>query len=284
MIGIIYALISAFSKGSERIVHRYILADEDSLSYAFIWHVLTSLIFLPFFIIEFSLPTQGLAWVLVIISSVLWTLVAYFGFKAYSTLEVSVKVPIGQSRLLFALLLSVVFLKEVLTIEKILGTILVFIGLIIIKYKKGKKFGLLKDKGVIYTLISSLLTAVVLLIDKFSGQFFNPVVYSFLVYFLPAIIISPFVLKKKKEIKSILKKRFSATLGATVLGSGYYYFLLRAYQHAEASVVIPIVELGTVFAVIGGIIFLKERKNILRKVIASLLVIVGALLLSGIFA
>ena len=93
MLGIIFAILSSCSKGLEKIAHRYVLVNEDSVSYAFVWNLLSSLLFLPLFIIKFALPKETWAWSLVFISSILWALVSYFGFKAYSSLEVSLKEP-----------------------------------------------------------------------------------------------------------------------------------------------------------------------------------------------
>ncbi|HIH11185.1 TPA: EamA family transporter, partial [Candidatus Woesearchaeota archaeon] len=222
MLGIVFAILSSGSKGLEKIAHRYVLANEDSVSYAFVWNLLSSLLFLPLFILEFNLPQEPWTWSLVLISSTLWALVSYFGFKAYSSLEVSLKEPIGKSKIFFVLFLSVLFLRESLTVEKVIGTLLIFGGVILVTYHQRKRFGSFRDKGVIYTLISAFLSAVVLLVDKYGMMFFKPEMYSFLVYFIPAVILFPLVIRKKLELKSIVQQRFGATIMAVVLGSSYY--------------------------------------------------------------
>ncbi|MBU2637605.1 MAG: EamA family transporter [Nanoarchaeota archaeon] len=283
MLGLLFAVLSAFSKGFEKILHRYVLVKEDSLSYAFIWHLLASLFFLPFFIIEFNIPKESFAWGLVLISAVLWAIVAYTGFRAYSHLQVSLKEPIGKSKMLFVLLLSVIFLKEAITTEKVLGTILIFAGIVTLTYKKGKRFGDFGNRGVQLTLLSAFLMSVVLLVDKYATNFFNPGMYSFMVYFLPSVVLFPFVVKRKTEIRSIVRNKLGATIATVFLGAAYYYLLLRAFKLAEASAVVPIVELGTLIAVFGGIKFLKEREQIPKKIIAAVIVVIGAVLLSGVF-
>ena len=283
MLGILFAVLSAVSKGFEKVTHRYILVNEDSLSYAFVWHILSSLFFLPIFIVEFKLPKQNFVWILVVISSILWAIVAYTGFKAYSYLEVSIKTPVGKSKILFVFLFSIIFLKEKMSIEKIIGTIFVFIGVVLLSYKKGKKLGNFKNKGVLLTLLSSFTMSIALIVDKYATKFFNPGMYSFLVYFLPAIILLPFVIRRKYEIKSIFKHRVGATIMTVLLGSVYYYSMLKAFKLEEASVVVPIIELNTIIAVLGGIKFLKERNEIIKKIIASVIVFIGVLLVSSVF-
>lgn len=282
MIGIIFALFAAVFKGTEKVLHRYILIDEDSLGYAFIWHVFTALVFLPFFIIEFELPELNMAWLLVLVSSILWASVAFTGFQAYKHLEVSKKTPIGKIKSVFVLLFSVIFLKEVLTTEKIIGTLLIIVGILVLNYKKGKYFINLKDKGVLLTLLSSFLMSIVLIVDKFATNYFKPGMYSFLVYFIPALVLMPFALRKKKEIKSILKNTLAATISTILLGSAYYYLMLRAFKLTDASIVVPIIESSILIAVFSGIKYLKETKDILQKIISSIIVILGAIILSGI--
>ncbi len=206
MLGIFFAILSAIFKGFEKVLHRYILVKEDSLSYAFVWHITSSIFLLPIFLIEFKFPEQHFAWFLIIISSVLWATVAYTGFKAYSLLDVSIKTLIGKSKILFVLLLSVIFLKETLTLEKVLGTTLIFCGIIFLIYKKGKRFGNLRDQGVQLTLLSSFLMSIVLLIDKYATNFFNPGMYSFLVFFFTSNNYFSIYHQEKNRIKIDINK------------------------------------------------------------------------------
>jgi drug/metabolite transporter (DMT)-like permease len=281
MLGIVFALSSALAAGIEKILHRFVCAREDSLSYAFIWHLLSGILLLPIFILEFKLPSEPSAWNLVLVSSLLWTIVAYIGFKAYSYLDVSVLSPIVKSKLFFVLFFSAIFLRESLSVGKIVGTVLIFIGVMIISYKRRSGLKDLKRKGVLLVLASSLTISVALLIDKYATNFFNLGMYSFLVYSIPVVLLIPFVANKKAEIKSVIRNRFPATLATVLLGTTYYYLMLRAFRLAEASIVVPIVQSSTIIAVLGGIIFLKERTDIPKKVLAALIVIAGALLVSG---
>ncbi|KKU13395.1 MAG: hypothetical protein UX21_C0046G0001 [Microgenomates group bacterium GW2011_GWC2_45_8] len=61
-----------------------------------------------------------------------------------------------------------------------------------------------------------------------------------------------------------------------------YYFMIKAYALADASLVVPVVSLSTVFTVIVGIIFLGERDNFVKKIIAGILAFIGLLLISNI--
>lgn len=282
MIGFIYAIIASFSKGLEKILHRYVLVSEDSLSYAFIWHLIVAILFLPLFILNFQSPEITIAWLYVCISASLWALVGYTGYKSYSLLDVSIKAPIDKSRLFFVLLISIIFLKETLTVEKVIGTLFIFLAIWLVSYKSKKKNSKISLKGIILSIISAIIMATALTFDKFAVQYFSPEMYPFMVYFLPSMILLPFCFNKTKEIKSIFQNNFKATFGTAFLGAIYYYLLLKAYTYLDASIVIPITELSALIAVLGGIIFLKERKDIGRKLIAVVIAILGGFLISGV--
>jgi len=64
---------------------------------------------------------------------------------------------------------------------------------------------------------------------------------------------------------------FIYALISAILGVGYAL--------ADASLVVPVVSLSTVFTVIVGIAFLGERDNIVKKIIAGILAFIGLLLI-----
>jgi glucose uptake protein len=280
MLGIIFAIFSSLTQGVKKLLHRSVLANEDSLSYAFVYQTLSALLLVPFLFFDFKIPNV-MSWhiLLVLFSAILWTLIAYFGFKSYSRLDVSIKTIFGESKVLFTFILSIIILREVVTLTKFLGVFLVFVGILIISHKKGEKWGHLKDKGVIYSLIASFLTAVVVIVDKYAQTYYSTTTYSFLVYLLPAIFFIPFVISKGKEVKSIMKNSFWQILVAAVLSTVSYYLMLKAFTLADASIVYTITRASILITIIGGIIFLKEKEDMLKRLLVGVIILAGVLLL-----
>ena len=281
MIWLIYALIASMSNAIRSILHRFIMLTEDPYSYALLENLLIALVFVPVLINEFVLPLSLTAWMLVLLSSIFWVFIAVIGFYAYKYTQVSLKSPLSESRVLWVLLFAVIFLKEKLILDKVLGIILIFISLIILTYKKQKKFGDLTDKGVQLTLLTALLTAGVAIIDKSALQYFTPGTFGFLVYFIPGLILLGFGKGHFKDVKKILKTKHYYLGVVVVLGFLFYYFNLKAYQIADVTQVFPVIRLSTAFTVIFGIIFLKEKENVFKKLIATVIIFLGILLLSG---
>lgn len=285
MAWLIFSLISAFSDGIKSIIHRHVMKTESPYSYALIENILTALVFLPILYNEFILPTGLMPWLLLAISSILWAIISVIGFSAYKFTPVSLKTPLSQSRLIFVLILSAIFLGESIFMEKVLGTLIIFAGIIMLTFHKRRFFGRLSDKGVQLTLLSALLFSFVAIVDKKSMEFFTPGMFGFLVYLIPGIILLFFVKKRSIETKSLIKTKWPYVLGVIVLGMLFYYFKLKAYTLADASLVFPIVRLGTFISVIGGLaIFKEERKEVMKKIFAAIIIVAGAILISGQYA
>jgi len=76
------------------------------------------------------------AWLLLILAGIATTLSTIFSFKALSSGPATSVVTIERSSLVFAVLLSVIFLKEKITWQIVAGIILVLSGAILISLSK----------------------------------------------------------------------------------------------------------------------------------------------------
>jgi len=284
MIWLIFALVSALASSIQSLIHRFIMLTEEPYSYALVENLLTALIFVPVLILEFSFPNSYFAWFLVLVSSLLWVFIAVISMKAYKYTKVSLKAPLSQSRVIFALLFAILFLSEAIVLEKIIGIALIFAALTLLTYKKERKFGQLKDIGVQFTILSAFLSALVAIIDKKSMAYFTPGTFGFLVYFIPALILIAFGKKYYKGVKQIVETKYKFLAALVILGFFFYYFKLRAYQLADVGQVFPIVRLSTLFTVVGGVVFLKERDQIVKKIVLTLIILVGIILVSGYYS
>ncbi|MBI5223261.1 DMT family transporter [Candidatus Micrarchaeota archaeon] len=277
----IYAALSAVASGAENTLHRYILTQEDSndsLTYAFTWQVLSALVFLPFFLVQYKSPSDPFAYILVGLASLCYALFTYLIFETHANLELSISTPIRRLVLVFTLILSIFVLKETLTAQKIAGTLLIFLGLVFLT-SGGANFSLSNKKGIVLAILTALIASFSFMIDKLALNFFTPATFSFLVYFIPAMILFPFVKNKRVSVIALVKNKPLPLFGTVILGCSSYYFLLTAFLSIDTSTVIPIYELNGLVAVLGGIIFLKERQKMKEKLLAALVVLVGALLI-----
>lgn len=281
-LGIIFALIAALSSGIEKILRKIIAININSLTYAFIFQLAGAIFALPLFIIKFQLPSNPNIWFLVILSGFLWAGFAFTIIKSYKHLEASVNTIVSKVRIPLFLILSVIFLNETLNSNKVIGTFLIFGGLLYLSYNKNKVKTLpLNNPGTPYLFASIFLISFALLIDKFASSFFNPGMYTFMVYFISSLFLFPFILLRKQSIKPIFRNKYLILMIITsFLSVTYYFLILNAYKFAEASIIIPLTELSVLVTVLGGFLFLKEKSNLKRKIISTLIIIVGAVFIS----
>lgn len=281
-LGIIFALIAALSSGIEKILRKKIAVNINPLTYAFIFQAAGAIFALPFFILKFQLPPNPKIWFLVILSGLLWAGFAFALIKSYKHLEASIVAPISRARIIIFLFLSIIFLNETLNSNKVVGTFLIFGGLLYLSYNKGKRKTLpWNNPGTPYLFASMFLISFALLIDKFASGFFNPGTYTFLVYFIASLFLFPFILLRKQSIKPIFRDKYLVLMIITsFLSVTYYFLILNAYKFAEASIVIPLTELSSLIAVFGGILFLGEKSYLKKKIISTLIIIVGAVFIS----
>jgi len=281
MLWLLLALTSAITGGFIGIIGKYVLKKHDYICYAFMWNMLSAAFLLPLVLLNFSFPGTFYEWSLLAIGMCLWLGINITGIKSLQMVEVSLREPVSQTRLLFILLLSVIFISETINFSKIAGTILIFSGLSLATYKGGEFFSRLKNKGIQLALLSAFLVSVVSIVDKTALKYWAVAPYLFLEFFVPGLVLGTMAFCRRDRLKEMMKSKYLYVILVTALGAVSSYTLYWAYQLKEVSVVFPIAQLATLITVIGGIVLLKERKDISLKILATVIMILGAILISG---
>ncbi len=280
MLWLVFALVAALSNGFLDIIHRKVMITEDPYAYALLENLLVAAIFIPVMFLDFSFPKEPAAWFIVALSAILWVAIALIGNNAYKYAQASVKTIISQSRVIFVLIFSVILLSETFTWMKFFGVAVIFLGLAMITYKKGLTLGSLTDKGVQLTFLNAILAAIVAIIDKKALSFFTPGTFGFLAYLLPAIILVVFGKDYVPDVRRILKTKTFYIGSVVVLSFVMFYFQLKAFALTEVSNAFPIIRLSPFFGVIFGITILKEKNDILKKILSILIILLGVYLMT----
>ena len=227
------------------------------------------------------MPNSSEYWVWFFIVIILYTIQGLSGFAMYKYLDISLASILGQSRTLFSFIGALILFNESATLMKIIGMVLIIAGNLILFIGKKSK-GNISVKGLILVGINIFCIVATSLIDaKISGSF-SINVYGFLAYLLPGLfaLIPLFKEIPLSEVKIQMRKYGLSVLLMGIVGPIGYSALLYAYQIAPKSVVYPLNSLTTIFLVFMGIIILKEKSMIKRKLIAGVIVFTGAALLS----
>ena len=178
----------------------------------------------------------------------------------------------------FMIIFGILFLKEPIILNKILGAVIIIVANIILTYNKGK-FEI--NKYLAMAIISQFLFAIAMVINVDLSDHFNLAFYTWMTVTIPAIIIALVGRHKPKQIikefKRYNKTRFliSAFSWAIMLNSS-----IRAYQLGSITIVAALLSLTPILNSLVELIFNKDTNKIVQKIIVSILLIIGVILVN----
>lgn len=236
---------------------------------------LSILILIPLFDIKW--PTNYLTYLFLLISCIFYAVNDRLNTTARSGLDVSTFSILGQLSTVFLILFGLLIFKEPFVLTKMIGALLITFGNVLIFYKKGK-FNF--NKYVLLGIIANIAFSIAMFIDVNLSSSFNLPIYISLELLIPALLIILFEKIKLKNIKEEFKIGNKLAIMLTGLSWGILIiFLLLAYQNGKVTVITPICALTVITNVIVSYIFLNERDNLLKKIIAAILIIISVILI-----
>lgn len=170
---------------------------------------------------------------------------------------------------------AILFLQEPLTTEKIAGVILILFASFLLVFRN-PKFTLTPALG--YAVLCAVFLGLTSVLDKPASEPLSATLYSFLVWFMPIIIVAFPKVTKKEVVREFHIGGWKVALAALLNVVGYIIYI-QALSLAEASRVNPITATTGIFTVAGGIYFLNEHGHMRRKIIATIIAFIGVLLL-----
>lgn len=274
---VILALLAGLGSNVINFISRYILKDEgDSTAWAWTFEFLRLVIFIPFAFFDYKL-ILNLKSLSILISVGLTEFVAvYLYMKMHRYTHLSISTIISRTRLIWVPIIAFLFFGEKLTNLEYFGIIILFLGLSITVAPHKLFF----DKGAIYANLAALMIALNTVILKPATAFAStPIIMIF--FSLPSVILFPLLMKNPKErlIHQNLDKKIPKLLG-TVANVVALYLLVAALSMGEVSKVNGLYQGMLVVSVLAGIILLKERQDISRKLIGTAVTLIGIILLT----
>ena len=229
----------------------------------------------PFFKITF--PTDIRVYILLGLSIIFYTIVDRLNTIVRSGMEASTFSVIRQLSTAFMIFAGFIFFKEPFIISKFVGAILIILSNILVFYKKGT---VKIDKYVVLGILANLFLTIALFLDVNILNNFNLAFYVATTLGIPSILIFIFEKIKISDLKTEFRNGNKKMMIITAISwSTSIMATLKAYELGPASVVAPLCALAVILNVLFGYIFLKERKDVKKKVLASLFIILGVLLI-----
>ncbi len=236
-----------------------------------------AIIALPF--IEF--PTAA-SWPYIWTSTAIHT--AYFSFLvlAYQYGDLSHVYPISRgSAPLIVALVSVVIIGETLSHQELLSVVLIALGIMSLTLTRGAS-GLKEPKAIFYALGTGIFIAGYTIVDGLGARLADSAhSYVFWLNIFDGIPITIMALYLKRgQVLEQVRKSWKPGVLAGIVSLLAYWIVIWATTLAPLALVSAVRETSMVFAVLFGVVFLKEKLN-LTRLLSTSITLFGAVLLKS---
>lgn len=241
-----------------------------------IFTALFALLLSPLFTFKFSLNPKILLTLGAV--TIIYAATDRLNIEARYGLAPSTFSMLKQLSTVFLVIFGFVFLKEKIVLTKIIGITLILLANIFLSTNNKGKLEL--NKYFIMCLISNFLFAIAMFINVNISDNFNIGLYTVITVLIPALIIkivSKLSIKDlKQEFKLYDKKKFmivSFSWAMMLISS------VKAYEYGNISIVAPLLTLSMITNSIYEYFIDKDKKSLKRKLIISLLIVLGIILI-----
>jgi transporter family protein len=286
----VIALISALFSAIVAILEKKILFKQHPISFTFLLSIF-NLIFASFFLFSFNLFSIG-AYSLgvLLIKSILNAFAFLFVIYSIKNLELSECLPLLVLTPGLIAIFGFLIFGEVLILKQIGGLCLLIIGIYVLGLEDKQKFldpfrRFFKKRAYLFVFAALLLFTITSLMDRFilTRQKLAPEAFMFFqhaFYFIIFLLVFLFTKEKAKSLKNNFKFSLWLILALAVVTMIYRYAEILAVKGAPATALAIVLKRVSVFfaVIIGGKLF--NERNILRKAFATIILIVGAVLVA----
>ena len=289
MLEIIFALLFLLLRilliGSERIfLTKNKLGKYDSITIASLFFLFATILLLPgLLLVPFTAYTaQSLLELrFSALSSIFYSIGFYTYVKALSEEDASLIAPLYNSSLLWLFILSALFLQDNITVIRVAGALMMFIGFFFLYSGSFKeKIKTIKSsKGSLLMIFGSLFLAVGRTIDAYAIANANEILYAISMNFFVGFYLFIIVLlgKKFNVVKEVIIYDKKNIFYASLANGWAYLFLLLAIMGLQVTIAEPASLLSIFVTALLAKKFLGEE--IKERIPGSIIIILGSLLL-----
>ena len=233
------------------------------------------LLIVPLYEIKF--PSEATGYILLAIASIFYAFTDRTQTTVRKNLEVSEYSLLNQLRVVVLIVIGVMFFKEALLWNKVLGAGLILFANALLVFRGGK---FKMNRYVWLAIAVAFSSAIALSIDVGISELFNLPIYISITFFIPMMIIC---LVERIKFREIIREYRN--------GDGKFYVItgvawainsiciIRALQIGELTVVAPLLAVTVLLNVIFAAVIHKEYNNFWKKIFAAILTIVGIVLI-----
>lgn len=284
------AVVSLLAMVSYNLVSKYALLqkeDYDPMAYFFVLFLLVALLSFSLYVLTGSnisdiskiLDSQNR--VTLIVATFAYAIAPSLYYRALKYIDVSEAAVLYSFVGVFVLIFGISTGSEIFSPQGLLGGILIVLSSIIL-YARLKGFKV--SCYALVMLFSTVFYGVAYLCDsRIIRTGISPLFYQTFIFTIPPLVMIVMNFRSLRRLQVIIR---NAGMWKIVIPNAVFLFIsylaiYNSYAHGgKASSVTMIISTDVVLTVLLSTIFLKEKNNLVKKVIASLVALAGVLLLT----
>ncbi len=261
-------------KGVREIVKKKSLQKSTVMEVLFFYTLFGFLMLLPDVKEAAGVPMDQMGWIAM--KSFIIFLAWIASFHAIEKIPISIYGILDLSRVLFATLLGVIVLQEMLEKNQIIGLLLVAGGLLMLRLKKAKEP---ENTGTVYVLLafaSCLLNALSGLMDKLITKTVTSGQLQFWYMLFLVLFYGIYLLLSRTKVrwKEAVKNYWIWILSILFIVADRALFIANAIPESRITVMTLVKQSGCIVTILAGKLFFHE-KNIGYKLLCAAVIIAG---------
>lgn len=274
----ILSLIVGLTFTINRLIVRSVFTkNANPMAFGAVHEFLAGLFLLPIGLYFFSLPQSPKTWIALILGIFFIFLTDLFAFLSLRHLEISLYQIISQLRHVVVLIGAFFIFAEPITIIKIISIFLIMFG--IFAAVKGKEH-FHNNRATLFAFCSTTCISFGLLFIKLASADVHPAFSASLSFLIGGLLIMLLlVLRGEKPKNFIIKEHKKELFIAAGFFAAFELTLFAALAIGEASKVTPVTQSTVIFTLIGSYFLLNERSHMKQKIIGSIIIALGIILL-----
>jgi len=282
-IGILVALVSAFTSSLRESIRKHVFTDFSSVEIGFLTQVYGAVVLAPF-ALYYLLQTQitftpGLVFALLLSAGGVLSS-TYIYVEAMRISDLSVTEPLRQMTPLIVALLEPLILDTAFSIKIMAAALLGALGsyVLVSKESLAEPLESIKNKGAFMALLVAVIFAVLAIAKRFGSTNIEPLLFTYFTYILGLIGFWIWKIRNGEEIgrEGFLRRDIAAMGVVTAVGA---VITIYAFSLISASEVVVVKQTSGIFGILIGRRFFKEEA-IFRKLLGALVIMAGVLIVT----
>ena len=281
MLWIPLVLLYGVLKGVREIVKKKALEKNSTIEVLFMYTLLSFIIVLPE--MRAAMGMEMKFYFYVALKSFVIFLAWMCSFRAIKKMPISLYGVLDLSRVMFATLLGVIVMHEVLGLYQTIGLILVSVGLLFLKYRPRSMRDAatigeqrVEAKYVVMAFASCMFNAVSGLLDKVLMKDISSSQLQFWYLFFLMLMYLLFVLFSRTPVKlrSVARNKWVWLLSVLIVVADRALFIANGMPGSRITVMTLLKQAGCIVTILAGRFLFKE-KNTTHKMLCALVIVAG---------